>query len=244
MRAPSNQRGHVAIVLAGGRSAAQPDGPDLALLPLAGRRLVSRAVESLTDNTGVRDVVVAVHDSDRSTAHTVLEREVPNQSCELSSAGLSSQQTVYRALEALAERIDAGGYDLVLLHDAAMPLVPPHLVRTVVAAATRWGSAVPYLGLDDYVWIDRMGAALRFSGVGDRVQVQCPQAFRATDLLHAYRRSASEGYVVGSATEAVERYCGRRVRGVPGDTRNMEIRSPNDLFAAEGLLAALRYVVA
>src|SRR5690348_17860781 len=102
VRAPSNQRGHVAIVLAGGRSAGQPDGPDLALLPLAGRRLVSRAVESLTDNTGVRHVVVAVHDSDRSTASTVLEREVPSQSWELSAAGLSSQQTVYRALEALA----------------------------------------------------------------------------------------------------------------------------------------------
>ena len=48
----------------------------------------------------------------------------------------------------------------------------------------------------------------------------------------------------GTATEAVERYCGRRVRGVPGDTRNVEIRSPHDLFAAEGLLAALHYVVA
>jgi len=232
------------ILLAGGRSAEQPDGPDLALLPLAGRRLVSRALASLTDNTGVTHAVIAVHPSDRARAVEAIDREVPGLSYELVPAGLSSQQTILAASEVLASAAGGDAYELVLIHDAAMPLVPPHLVRNVIAAARRWGSAVPYLGLDDFVWIDRMGAALRFSGNDDRIQVQMPQAFRADELLHAYRRSAGEGFVAGSATEAVERYCGRRVRGVPGDTRNVEVKSPNDLFAAEGLLAALNYVVA
>lgn len=234
---------HAAILLAGGRSAEQRDGPDVAFLPLAGRRLVSRAVTSLAERTGVDHVAVCVYDSDRPTARAVMDREASGISYELVTAGLSTQQTLHHALEALAGRIEAGRCELVLVHDAAMPLVPPHLVRSVIAAARRWGYAVPYLGVDDYVWIDRMGAALRFSGGADRVQVQCPQAFRAVDLLHAYRQSAREGFLVGSATEAVERYCGRRVRGIPGDTRNVEIRTPHDIFAAEGLLATLHYVV-
>jgi 2-C-methyl-D-erythritol 4-phosphate cytidylyltransferase len=237
------RREHAVIVLAGGRSAEQRDGPDLALLPLAGRRLVSRALASLTDNTDVVHAVVAVHANDRSAIADVLDREVPDLSYELVSAELSSQQTISAAVEALARSIDDEQYELVLIHDAALPLVPPHLVREVIAAARRWGSAVPYLGIDDFVWMDRMGAALRFSGNDGRIQVQMPQAFRADELLHAYRRSAAEGFVAGSATEAVERYCGRRVRGVPGDTRNVEVRTPRDLFAAEGLLAALHYVV-
>jgi len=235
---------HAAILLAGGRSAQQRSGPDVAFLPLAGRRLVSRALASLTEETGVSHVAIAVHESDLPTARSTLAREAVGISYELVPAGLSTQQTVHLALEALAERIEDGAYEMVLVHDSAMPLVPPHLVRNVIAAAQRWGSAVPYLGIDDFVWIDRMGAALRFSGNNDQIQVQLPQAFRADDLLHAYRGSAAEGFLVGSATEAVERYCGRRVRGVPGDTRNVEIRSPHDLFAAEGLLAALHYVVA
>lgn len=234
---------HAAIVLAGGRLAEQTDGPDVSLLPLAGRRLLSRALASLTENTGVSHVVVAVYDSDRAAARAVIDREVPGLSYELVAAGLSSQQTLQIAAEALADRIDAGEFELVVVHDAAMPLVAPHLVRNVIAAAQRWGSAVPYLGIDDFVWIDRMGAALRFSGSNDHVQVQFPHAFRAAELLHAYRQSAHEGFLTGTTTEAIERYCGRRVRGVPGDTRNVEIRSPRDLFAAEGLLAALHYVV-
>lgn len=235
---------HAAILLAGGRTASQRDGPDVAFLPLAGRRLVSRALASLIEDTGVNHVVIAVHDSDREMATAVIDREVPDASYELVPAGLSSQQTLHIAAEALADRIQAGAYELVVVHDASMPLVAPHLVRNVIAAAQRWGSAVPYLGIDDFVWIDRMGAALRFSGSNDRVQVQSPQAFRAGELLHAYQQAAREGFVTGTATEAVERYCGRRVRGVPGDTRNVEIKSPRDLFAAEGLLAALHYVVA
>lgn len=242
--ATDGRLGHAAILLAGGRSAQQREGPDVSLLPLAGRRLVSRALGSLTDQTGVSHVVVAVHETDMDAVAAILEREAADHSYELVAAQLSSQQTVLAAVEALAHTIDDNGFDLVVVHDAALPLVSPHLVRSVVAAATRWGAAVPYLGLDDFVWIDRMGAALRFSGNDDRVQVQYPQAFRADELLHAYRRSASEGFVAGTATEAVERYCGRRVRGVPGDTRNVEIRTPRDLFAAEGLLATWHYVVA
>lgn len=242
-KSPAERGQHAAIVLAGGRSAEQRDGPDLAFLPLAGRRLVSRALASLTDHTDVVHAVVAVHESDRSATSEVLDREVPDLSYELVPAGLSSQQTIGLALEMLATAISEERYELVLIHDAALPLVPPHLVREVIAAAQRWGSAVPYLGIDDFVWIDRMGAALRFSGSDGRIQVQMPQAFRAEELLHAYRQSTKEGFVAGSATEAVERYCGRRVRGVPGDTRNVEVRSPRDLFAAEGLLAALNYVV-
>ena len=236
--------GHAAILLAGGRSARQREGPDVSLLPLAGRRLASRALASLTEQTGVSHVVVAVHDSDRDAIAAILDREVPGHSYELVAAQLSTQQTVLAGVEALAADIADDRYDLVVVHDAAWPLASPHLVRSVVAAATRWGAAVPYLGLDDFVWIDRMGAALRFSGNDGRVKVQSPQAFRADELLHACRRSASEGFLAGTTTEAVERYCGRRVRGVPGDTRNVEIRTPRDLFAAEGLLAALHYVVA
>lgn len=231
-----------AVILAGGRSADQQSGPDVALLPLAGRRLLSRAVASLTYDTGVRHVVIAVHDDDHDAAAEAIRREVGDISHEFVPAGLSAEQSFARGLEALAEPITRGEYAMVMLHDAAFPMVAPHLVRDVLRAAERWGAAVPYLGLDDFVWINRMGAPLRFSGK-DQVRIQMPQTFRAGELLDAYRDAAAEGFLTGTAIEAIERYCGRRVRGVPGDTRNVEIRSPHDLLAAEGLLAALHYVV-
>jgi 2-C-methyl-D-erythritol 4-phosphate cytidylyltransferase len=235
--------GHAGVLLAGGRSAAQPHGPDVATLSLAGRRLVSRSLAALTQETGVAHVVVVVHRDDQEVVEQALQREAPGVSVQLVPAGLSVQQSLYAALSAIAEDIRAGRYDLVVIHDAARPLAGPALARSVIEAAHRWGAAVPHLGPADYVWIDDRGASQRFSDRDNFVHIQWPQAYRAADLLHAYQRSAAEGFLAGTAVEAVQRHCGQRVHAVPGSTRNIHIRTPTDLFTAEGLLAEMHYLV-
>ncbi|MBX6370872.1 MAG: 2-C-methyl-D-erythritol 4-phosphate cytidylyltransferase [Acidothermus sp.] len=233
---------HAAVVLAGGRVAGPRLGPDIALLSLAGRRLLSRAVATLLDDTGVTQIVIVIDPADADNARALLSRELGDVPCIFASGGFAVQASLANGVEVLADAITRGAYDLIVVHDAAFALAPPHLVREVIATARHFGAAVPYIGLDDFVWIDRMGTPLRF-GRDDRIHIQTPQAFRAVELLHACRRAALEHFAVGTTAEAMERYCGRRVRGVPGDTRNVAIRSPLDLFAAEGVLATSHYAL-
>jgi 2-C-methyl-D-erythritol 4-phosphate cytidylyltransferase len=69
------------------------------------------------------------------------------------------------------------------------------------------------------------------------VLVQMPQGFAAADLLRYYDREEQLAYPSGSALDVYERHSGRRVRALPGESRNVHILSGEDIFVAEALLA-------
>jgi 2-C-methyl-D-erythritol 4-phosphate cytidylyltransferase len=69
------------------------------------------------------------------------------------------------------------------------------------------------------------------------VLVQMPQGFAAADLLRYYDREEQLAYPSGSPLDVYERHSGRRVRALPGESRNVHILSGEDIFVAEALLA-------
>jgi 2-C-methyl-D-erythritol 4-phosphate cytidylyltransferase len=125
--------------------------------------------------------------------------------------------------------------DIIVVHDAARPLASPELFRAVISAVTDGGAdgAIPGLPVGDTIKVvdgeHRVTATLER---GTLTAVQTPQAFRA-DVL---RRAHAAG---GSATDdaALVELLGGSVQVVPGDRRNLKLTTPEDLCAAERLLA-------
>ena len=128
--------------------------------------------------------------------------------------------------------------EVIVVHDAARPLAPPGLFAAVIAAVTDGGAdgAVPGVPPSDTIKsVDESG---RVTGTLDRerlVAVQTPQAFRAGVL-----RRAHDGAPVAGATDdaMLVESMGGTVRVVPGEPGNVKITEPDDLAAAELLLAA------
>jgi 2-C-methyl-D-erythritol 4-phosphate cytidylyltransferase len=132
----------------------------------------------------------------------------------------------------------AGEVDIVLVHDAARPLVEPSLIDAIIAAAAEFGAAVP---------ITPVAATVkRLSGDGfvlttvpreDLGLAQTPQGFQ-TRLLRRAFDSISAGQQATDDAALVERL-GVRVRAVDGSPRNIKITVPADLELAEALLARM-----
>ena len=128
--------------------------------------------------------------------------------------------------------------EVILVHDAARPLASADLFTAVIAAVTDGGAdgAVPGVPPSDTIkTVDESG---RVTGTLDRaslVAVQTPQAFRAGVL-----RRAHDGAPVSGATDdaMLVESMGGTVRVVPGEPGNLKITDPDDLAAAERLLAA------
>src|SRR5690625_4731922 len=80
------------------------------------------------------------------------------------------------ALRHLADRIDSGAVDTVLIHDAARPLVSHGLAAAVLHAAREAGGAVPGIPADDIAPVGdgELLATGRFDP-GVLVRVQTPQ---------------------------------------------------------------------
>jgi len=115
---------------------------------------------------------------------------------------------------------------VVLVHDAARPLLPDEVIERVIAPlAEGWDGAVPGLPVSDTV--KRIGAD---GGIVETVDrdglwaVQTPQAF-TTDAL---RRAVTGGGEATDCAGLVEAR-GGRVKVVPGDPRLLKVTTADDL---------------
>ncbi len=74
---------------------------------------------------------------------------------------------------------------------------------------------------------------------GGLVAVQTPQAFRAGDLLAAYRQADADGFVGTDTAACLERYADVSIAGVPSTTANLKVTFPEDVALAEELVEPL-----
>ena len=154
---------------------------------------------------------------------------------ELVEGGDTRHASEFNVLRYLAADIETGAVDVVAIHDAARPLAGSDMFRTAIALARECGGALPALPA---VGLARVGAAGPES-VGDRgqlVRVQTPQAFRASDLLHAYRCAERDGFEGTDTASCVERYTGVQIHTFGGRAANIKVTYPRDLAVAQRLL--------
>jgi 2-C-methyl-D-erythritol 4-phosphate cytidylyltransferase/2-C-methyl-D-erythritol 2,4-cyclodiphosphate synthase len=211
-----------AIIAAGGRGERFGAGRPKQLLTLGGVPILQRSVNALLGHPRVRDMVVAVPPELASEPPDYLrDRDKPLVVVE---GGARRQDSVARAFA----RVPAGA-EIVVIHDAARPLVSADLIERTVAAAIAEGAAVAAVRATDTV--KRGDADGRVIETLPREHVylaQTPQAFRVGVLRDALAIAAD---ATDEATLA-ER-AGHRVRLVDGEPANVKITTPGDLSAAE-----------
>ncbi|MEN2994361.1 MAG: 2-C-methyl-D-erythritol 4-phosphate cytidylyltransferase [Thermodesulfovibrio sp.] len=139
--------------------------------------------------------------------------------------GRERQDSVYNALKALDKDTD-----IVLVHDAARPLVSRQLVKRVFEAMnSEIDGVIPVVELTDTIkWIKNkniIGGTLNRSILR---AVQTPQAFWFKKLLEVYEKAYEEGIYGTDDAFLIERY-GGKVVAIQGDERNIKITKKDDL---------------
>ncbi len=219
-----------AIIAAGGRGARLGGDRPKQFLSLGGRPILQRSVDAFLLSDRIADLVVALPRD--------LVEDVPDylRGCaklvEIVEGGERRQDSVANAFVLVADRAD-----VVVIHDAARPLVSAELIRRTVDAAVECGAAIAALPATDTVKRgDADGIIVDTLPRGEIFLAQTPQAFRAGVLRDAL---ALAGRSVDATDEAaLAERAGHRVRLVDGDPRNMKITDANDLAWAERLIGA------
>ena len=131
----------------------------------------------------------------------------------------------------------AGRSDVVVIHDAARPLVSADLIRRTVDAAVEYGAAIAALPATDTVKRgDAGGIIVETLPRGEIFLAQTPQAFRVGVLRDALVLASRSADATDEA--ALAEQAGHRVRLVDGDPRNLKITDAADLEMAERLINA------
>ena len=118
---------------------------------------------------------------------------------------------------------------VILVHDAARPLLPPGLVaRLLDALREGFDGAVPGLAVADTVKRASDGVVAETLDRSELVTVQTPQAFVAGTLRNALERASGGPSHAPDCASLVEAD-GGRIKVVEGDERLLKVTTPADL---------------
>ena len=217
-----------AVLPAGGTGVRMGGGGPKQYLELAGQPVLARSIRPFLEHPEVEWVVVALPAEDVAAPPVALPDEV-----RVVAGGAERGDSVRNALAVVPDTAD-----IVLIHDAARPLLPAAVVDRVLGAVGPSTGAIAAIPVADTLKrVDGDGAIRETVDRAGLWRAQTPQAFPRSMVVDAYRRAAEEGHAATDDAALVERY-GGRVVVVDGDTRNVKITRPEDLRLAEVLLAA------
>jgi len=195
---------------------------------LAGRSVLTRTIDAFARRTDVNWVLPVIHRD-----HAELYRELGLGGAKLLEPVIGAatrQGSVLAGLEALV----AHSPDLVLIQDAARPMVDDAVIGGVIGALGQ--AALPVVQVTDT--IKRSADGKTVSGTEDRRHLfaaQTPQGFAFADILDAHRRAASASSEF-TDDAAIAEWAGIPVALTAGSPRNIKLTHPEDFDRAERLL--------
>jgi 2-C-methyl-D-erythritol 4-phosphate cytidylyltransferase len=199
-------------------------------LEIAGAPLLLHALRPFLAHPEVQHVVVALAPEDAASPPAWLEGLGPRVG--VVSGGATRSASVFAALRALPPEID-----VVLVHDAARPLVTRELVERCIRGVGEGVGAV--VGVPASDTLKAVGSESWVAETPDRKglwHAQTPQGFPRSLLERAYAKAQADGVEATDDSTLFAR-AGGRVRMIPGSRWNLKVTVPEDLEVAEMLLA-------
>lgn len=222
-----NPRTFVLIVAAGSGTRFGGDMPKQ-YQTLAGKPLLRHCLETFSAHPAVTGSLVAINPDhrdlyDQATAGLAhLLQPV--------AGGASRQESVLNGLERLAIE----NPDLVLIHDAARPLIDADTITRSIDALAHYRAVLVAVPVVDTIKRGQDGR------VGDTVdrrdlwRAQTPQGFQFRDILAAHRRFAGRELTDDAALAEA---AGIPVMFVPGSEHNFKVTTQEDMERAERMLS-------
>jgi 2-C-methyl-D-erythritol 4-phosphate cytidylyltransferase/2-C-methyl-D-erythritol 2,4-cyclodiphosphate synthase len=200
---------------------------------LAGRPVLAWVVDAFARHAGIHAIQVVIHPDDRSLYDTVFH-DPPQQLRDPVAGGATRQESVLAGLRAL----NAIAPDVVLIHDAARPLLTPGDISNVLAGLAVNDGIIAAMPVSDT--LKRVDADGLITGTVAREGIwraQTPQGFRFARLLAAHEAAAAVGRSDFTDDAAIAEWAAIAVKVVEGSARNIKLTRPEDFAMAELLIA-------
>ena len=207
-------------------------GKNKVFLELAGAPILLHSLLKFSSLPAVGELIVVVAEAEVDYIGRLLAEVRGLKPYQVTAGGAERQDSITNGLKLLNPEAD-----VVLVHDAARPLVSLETIEAVVRAAEEKGAAIAAVREKNTIKaVDAAGFVQETPPRENLWEVQTPQGFRRELLLRAYEKAAEDGFLGTDDASLVERL-GEHVFVVESEYRNVKITTPEDLLIAEALLA-------
>ncbi len=212
-----------AIIPAGGKGVRSGNATPKQYLKFYGKELIVYTFEVFQKNKLVDEIITTVSSSYISLIHKLKKKYRLTKLTGIVEGGKERQDSVFNGLNS----ISANKNDLVLVHDAARPLLPEDILTEAIKTAKNKGNALVCLKARDTL-INGNKFVKSYLDRNEIYNVQTPQIFRYSDLMKAMV-FAYKSKFYGTDESILIRNIGKKIHIVEGSPLNFKITTKEDL---------------
>lgn len=226
---------NTAIILAGGVGSRMGVDRPKQFLMVQGKPIISYCFDIFQRHCKIDHIVVVVSEQWQSFVEEYAEKYGVDKICGYAPAGETRQHSIYNGLKCIAQ--NASDSDIVIVHDAARPLVSDEIISDCIKGATEFDGAMPVISVKDTVYQSadgsKIGCLLKRS---ELFAGQAPESFKFQKYYQIHNEVSDEeiGSTAGSSEIAYRH--GMEIRMVKGSERNLKITTIEDLETFESIL--------
>lgn len=222
------------IFPAAGRGKRMKAGMNKVFLELSGIPILVRTLLRFSSCSEVDNLVVVVGEEEVAFVRGILGRVPGLKPWQVVAGGSERQYSVWNGIQAID---DASDDDIILVHDAARPLISTDVILETIRIAREKGGAIAAVPAKNTVKIcDEKQQVVKTPDRSTLWEIQTPQGFRRDVLVRANEQAIKDGFLGTDDASLVER-CGYPVYIVNSDYRNIKITTPEDIVVAKAFFA-------
>ena len=217
------------ILLAGGvGSRMNQGGCPKQYMELHGDPLISYSLKTFEDHEETDKIIIVAAEEWREFIDSVIKKYSISKFCGYADPGETRQFSIINGLELL--RDGAGTDDIVIIHDAARPLVSQELISSCFSGIKGYDGVLPVLPVKDTFYYSDDKRSV--SSLLEREKLfagQAPESFKLMEYIKANDSLTREEILkINGSTEVAVKY-GMSIRMIPGEERNFKVTTPDDL---------------
>lgn len=225
---------NIALILAGGTGTRLGSDIPKQYMKVNGEMVISHCLAVFGMHPQVEAIQIVAHPQWHDEIRGVMPEDVRVKFRGFSEPGRNRQLSIYSGLQDVMRY--AAETDIVIVHDAARPLVSEAMLSACIEACTVHDGALPVLPMKDTVYL---GDGSRITSLLDRNAVyagQAPEAFVLGRYYEANRKLLPDKIleVNGSTEPAV--MAGMDIAMIPGEESNFKITTRADLERYEEIM--------
>lgn len=220
---------NIAVILSGGTGTRIGGNVPKQYLEVNGTAIIMYCVETIAKMPEIEEMVICLADEWKPFLQEELQKADITKPVEYSQPGEVRQLTIYNALKVLREQ---GVEDdaIVVIHDAARPLVSEALLRRCIDGCNEADGVLPVLPVKDTLYMSKDGNSI--SALLKRSEIvagQAPEAFRFGKYLAVHDQMKYEDILKISGSTEIAYKAGLKIQLVPGEELNFKITTTEDL---------------
>lgn len=226
---------NTAIILAGGVGSRMGVDRPKQYLIVDDKPIIVYCLEIFEKHNDIDNIVIVVSDEWKDYVVENVEKYNIGKVCGYAPAGRTRQHSIYNGLKCTEE--NSPNTDVVIIHDAARPLVSDKIIEDCIIGATEDDGAMPVISVKDTIYQSKDGKSIdKLLKRSELFAGQAPESFDFKKYLDIHNSVSDDEIATTAGSSEIAYRHGMKVRLVKGSERNFKITTIEDLETFETIV--------